>query len=60
MKIVNLKDVFRYNDSDTWLYEECSAKVLMVSPQFIGYNDKKCAKVNLTTVLLIFVNNICK
>ena len=53
MKTVNLRDVFRYKDSDSWLYEECSAKVLMVS-LFI---DKKCVKVNSNTVLLI-VNNI--
>ena len=58
MKTVNLRDVFRYKDSDTWLYEECSVKVLMVLPLFIGYNDKKCVKVNSNTVLLIFVNNI--
>ena len=46
MKTVTLRDVYRYKDSETWLYDECSAKLLMVSPVFIGYGDKKCMKVN--------------
>ena len=45
MKSVQLKDVFKYRDSDSWLYEEFSAKVLLVSPSFLGYNSKICVKV---------------
>ena len=46
MKTVNLKDVFKYKDNNSsWLYEEFSAKILLASPPFIGYNNSRCMKV---------------
>ena len=46
MKTVNLKDVFKYKDSDSsWLYKEFLAKILLASPPFIGYNNSRCMKV---------------
>ena len=45
MKSVQLNAVYKYQDSDAWLYEEFSAKVVLVSPLFIAYNNKKCVKV---------------
>ena len=46
MKTVNLKDVFKYKDSDSsWLYEEFLAKILLASPPFISYKNSRCMKV---------------
>ena len=45
MKSVQLNAMYKYQDSDAWLYEEFSAKVVLVSPLFIAYNNKKCVKV---------------
>ena len=46
MKSVQLKDVYKYEDSEMWLYEEFSAKLLTVSPIFM-YSNKKFVKVNI-------------
>ena len=45
MKSFQLKDVYNYKDSDSWLYEEFSAKILPASPSFVGNNNKRCIKV---------------
>ena len=45
MKCVHLSDVYKYTDSDVWLQEEFSAKILLISPSFLGYNNKRCIKV---------------
>ena len=45
MKSVHWKDVYKYNDSNAWLYEEFSAKILLVSPSSIDYNNKRYLKV---------------
>ena len=37
MKCVQLKDVVGYKNSEKWLYEEVSARLLMTSIKFITY-----------------------
>ena len=50
MKSVELKDVYGYKDSEIWHKEEFSAKILLTSETFLGYNNKKCIKVIVTNV----------
>ena len=50
MKTVQLREVIEYPDSDKWINEEVSAKLLMVSQTFISFG-KEFIKV-LTTQLV--------
>ena len=40
MKCVQLKDVFQYKDSDQWLAEEVSGRLLMTSMSFYSFNKE--------------------
>ena len=40
MKCVQLEDVFQYKDSDQWLFEEVSGKLLMTSMSFFSFNKE--------------------
>ena len=40
MKCVQLKEVVGYKDSEKWLYEEVSARLLMTSIKFISYGKQ--------------------
>ena len=53
MKYVELKQVFKYKDSDKWLSEEVYGHLLLVSITFIS-NQKQFIKVT------IFIINIYK
>ena len=59
MKSVHFKDVYNYKDSDVWHKEEFSAKSLLASTSFLGYNNKKCIKVIITNIWnnLIVINS---
>ena len=54
MKCVALKDVFAYKDSDQWLYEEVSGKLLTVSPSFISFN-----KTFVKVFIFIYYYSLC-
>ena len=47
MKCVQLKDVFQYKDSDEWLAEEVSGRLLMKSMSFYSFK-KEFIKVKYT------------
>ena len=53
MKCVEMKQVFKYKDSDKWLSEEVYGQLLMASITFISY-QKQFIKVT------IFIINIYK
>ena len=50
MKCVQLKDVFQYKDSDQWLAEEVSGRLLMTLMSFYSFN-KEFIKVKYTKPL---------
>ena len=52
MKCVELKQVFKYKDSDKWLSEEVYGQLLMASITFLSYQKQF---INVT----IFIINIC-
>ena len=52
MKCVELKQVFKYKDSDKWLSEEVYGQLLMASITFLPYQKQF---INIT----IFIINIC-
>ena len=61
MKSVHLSDVYKYKDSDVWFHEEFWAKILLISPSFLGYNNKRCIEVInnvLTNIISINLKNI--
>ena len=58
MKSVHFKDIYNYKDSDISHKEEFSAKILLASTSFLGYNNKKCIKVIITNMkYLIDINS---
>ena len=46
MKCVQLKDVFGYKDSNQWLAEEVSGKLLMSSISFFSFNKEFIKVIN--------------
>ena len=46
MKCVQLKDVFGYKDSDQWLAEEVSGKLLMSLMSFFSFNKEFIKVIN--------------
>ena len=55
MKCVQLKDVFQYKDSDKWLAEEVSGRLLMTSMSFYSFN-KEFIKVKYTETITLIKN----
>ena len=42
MKSVNLKDVKEYDDSDEWLHQEVSGRLLICLPSFVFFQQEIC------------------
>ena len=55
MKCVQLKDVFQYKDSDQWLAEEVSGRLLMTLMSFYSFN-KEFIKVKYTQTITLIKN----
>ena len=53
MKCVQLKDVFQYKDSDQWLAEEVSGRLLMTLMSFYSFNKEFIKVKYIKTITLI-------
>ena len=51
MKCIELKKVFEYKDSEKWLSEEVSGKLLMASVTFVSF-QKQFIKVHFINIII--------
>ena len=57
MKCVQLKDVLQYKDSDQWLAEEVSGRLLMTWMSFYSFNKEFIKVKYIKTITLINKNS---